>query len=267
MYLMNLIKRALIINKARKIDTAEKYFNYVESCKYENSPLVIGNTAKLKETNNENLFQHIAEYDELLEKYNLKQIAVGNNDFEKALALMQWLTDNTLYSGIQLHFLPDDTKSILEFTAEKSFANAINCRDKAIVLTDLLIALGIKAYPISLIDNKQSGNHFVVHIYCKECNKWVVADPSFNTYFTDESGNALNVYELRNLFLENKMPEIKGYNFNETDRCRNEYINYFIKQCLTNIATWHDNSMDCRTEPRKWAKKKSFEYKLPPLDI
>jgi len=267
MCLINLIKRAGLINKVRKIDTAEKYFDYVETCKYDDSPLKTGDTAKLKKTKNENLFQHIDEYDELLKMYNLKQIAIGNDDFEQAIAVMQWLTDNTMYSGVQLHFLPDDAKSILAFSFGKPFSNAINCRDKAIVLTDLLIALGIKAYPMALIDDKQSGNHFVVHIYCSQSKQWMVADPSFNTYFTDEQGNLLNVYELRNLFLADKMPVMKGYSFNGKDRCRKQYINYFIKQCLTNISTWHDNSMDCRTEPKKWAKKKAFDYCLPPLDI
>lgn len=267
MYLINLIKRAVLINKVRKIDTAEKYFDYVDSCKYEDAALSVGSTDTLKDTNCENLFQYIDEYDELIEKYGLNQIAVGSNDFEKAIAVMQWLTDNTMYSGIQLHFLPDDTKSILDFAFGKDFKCSINCRDKAIVLADLLIALGIKAYPMALVDDKRCGNHFVVHIYCRHSNRWAVVDPSFNAYFTDENGNVLNVYELRDLFLNNKIPVIKGYNFNGTERCKTNYINYFIKQCLTNISTWRDNSMNCRTEPRKWAKKKSFDYKLPSLDF
>ncbi|MBD5082869.1 MAG: transglutaminase domain-containing protein [Clostridiales bacterium] len=264
--IISLIRRAVLINKVRKIDTAEKYFDYVDSCRYEDSPLTVGDTDKLKETSYKNIFQHIYEYDELLEKYNLKQIAGNGNDFEKAVAVMQWLTDNTMYNGQQLHFLPDDTIKILDFSFGKPFKYAINCRDKAIVLTDLLIAIGIRAYPIALVDEKRWGNHFVVHVYCKECNKWAMLDPSFNACFTDESGKMLNVYELRNLFLENKMPIIKGYNFNGTEKCKNNYINYFIKQCLTNISTWQDNSMDCRIEPRKWSKKKSFDYKLPPLE-
>lgn len=266
MGLINLVKRAVIINKVRKIDTAEKYFDYVDSCEYKKVPLSVGSTDKLKDTDCENLFQHIDKYDELIEKYGLNQIAVGSNDFEKAVAVMQWLTDNTMYSGVQLSALPDDTRQFLDFSFGKPFKNALNCRYKAITLTDLLIALGIKAYPMALQDG-QGGNHFVVHIYCKECKKWAVADPSFNAYFTDENGNVLNVYELRNLFLENKMPVINGYSFNGTERCKTNYINYFIKQCLTNISTWHDNSMDCRTEPKKWKKKKLFDYKLPPLDF
>ncbi|MFR5875710.1 MAG: transglutaminase domain-containing protein [Eubacterium sp.] len=252
--------------KQRKLKTLDGYTAYLK--KWDLSkvpPLSVGKTDDLKDADYNNLFSYLEKYDIIKEKYSLDNVIKGDNDFEKALSLMQWLTDSTYYSGAQCLFhklLPDDTLAILDFSYKKSFKYAINCRYKAIALTDLLIAYGIKAYPVAMIDANKDGNHLTVQIYLSDDRKWVLFDPSFNTYFTDNENNVLDVFELRDYFLEGKEPIVHGYNFNGTTECIDIYKKVFIKSDLTNLRTWHDNSNSGRKE-RNFDKRKAFDCKLP----
>ena len=215
-----------------------------------------------EEAKEENLFSYLDEYNKIKEKYNIDGIDTVDNDFEKAKAIMQWLTDNTYYCGMSFKILPDDTLEMLKYSYQKGFSGAINCRDKAIALTDLLLSHGIKAYPILLYNITKTDCHFVTHVYCKELEKWVVLDPSFNTYFTDESGNILNIFGLRELKLQGKEPIANGYSFNKTQQAKDIYLKYFIGNGLARISTWNDNSNDGR-KTKNMGKRKNFEYRIP----
>ncbi len=252
--------------KFRKLKTLDGYIDHIINQDYSKADaLSIGDTDELQEPDYNNMFIYLDEYDEIKKKYSLDSVIKGDTDFERALSLMQWLTDNTYYNGWQLAFykpLCDDTLDILDFSFRKGFEGAINCRYKAIALADLLIAYGIKAYPIAMLDAKKDGNHLTVHLFLSDEKKWVLLDPSFNTYFLDSDNNVLDVLQLRDYFLAGKEPTIAGYNFNGTVEGMDVYKELFIKPCLTNLRTWKDNSASGR-KTRKIKDRKAFEYKLP----
>lgn len=115
-----------------------------------------------------------------------------------------------------------------------------------------------------MVDSNNDGNHFTVHVYLRDEKKWVLLDPSFNTYFTDNSNNVLNAAELRSYFIDGKEPVIHGYNFNGTTECIDVYKEVFIKSALTKLTTWHDNS-DIGRNTTDFDKRKKFECKLPEI--
>ncbi len=248
----------------RKLKVLDNYLafvadenNYIHSTEFR----VLDSELK-EQAQEENLFLYLKEYDKLKAKYTIDGIAAIESDFEKAVAVMQWLTDNTYYFGMSFKMLPDDTIKMLKYSYQKGFSGAVNCRDKAIILTDLLIAYGIKAYPIMLNNITKTECHFVTHVYCNDLRKWVVLDPSFNTYFTDEENNVLNIYELREFKIKGKVPQENGYNFNGTQKAKDIYLKYFIGNGLARISTWKDNSNHKR-KSSNLGKRKCFDYKLP----
>ncbi len=143
------------------------------------------------------------------------------------------------------------------------FKHALCCRERAIVLADLLIAVGCKAYPICMKSAKNMAAHFTVHIFEETTKKWLLIDPSFNVIFKVEN-NYVNAYELRQALIENKNFECLGYSFNHTEKCLDVYKELFIKQCMSNLSTWNDCSMEKRYLGRKydWKTKKEFKTKL-----
>lgn len=267
---MSLLKWKIEQYKNRKLSILDNYIENLIST-YSNinkSPdMDLKSPLELSETNRENLYSYLKTYDILLKKYALKGIMQGETDFEKAFSIMNWLTESTYYNGQQLSYsnmLPDDSDAILHYSYKKPFRYAINCRYKAIVFTDILIALGFKAYPVVMYDCDGFGNHLTVHLYLEDIKKWVLFDPSFNTYFTDKKNTPLDAYEIKANFLKGENPIICGYNFNGTKKCFDIYKYEFIKKNLAEFSTWSDNSQVGRKKTMNIYKtRKTFDCKLP----
>ncbi len=254
---MNLKLLFISTFKLRKWDN---YLNFVKNEKLPDDQTLIIGQDKAEFADPKRIFTHIARYDALLRTYRLKDIAKGESDFERVVNLFDWFCENTYYSGMQLKGMPDDSLKILRFSYKKKFSHAINCRDKAIAFSDCLLALGLKSYPVALFSNNWC--HFMSQVYIGELAKWCVFDPSFHTYFTDDNGNILSVFELRLLMVEGKQPIMHGYSFNGTQECQDVYMNMFVKQTLSNITTWEDNSEDRRNKYLPKNRKK-FSSAVP----
>ncbi len=221
------------------------------------------NNTELTATDFDNILAKTELYEKLAKKYNLHEIAFGKTDFERAVNLLNWLTKNTFYNGAQLSSQTDSSLDILDNSFGKSFKNAINCRSKAIVYADCLVSVGIKAYPVCMISSGfKEGCHFTCHVYISDSDKWCAFDPSFGCWFTDKSGNMIDLFEIRNMFIAGEIPVVNGYNFNGTTECIDIYTDCFLKLCLSNLSTWNDNSMERRTG-KKWKHKKKFQSKIP----
>lgn len=232
-----------------------------------NEPLCVNDkgygNAELEETSIDAVTMQTEMHKELAQKYNLHKLSCTENVFTQTLNILNWLTENTFYSGAQIINLKDNSLDILEYSFGKHFKKAINCRFKAIVFADCLTSIGIKAYPVCMLSSKfKEGCHFTCHVYIDELNKWCAFDPSFGCYFTNKNGDMLDLFEIRDTFLEGSKPVICGYNFNGTNECINIYTDAFLKLCLSNLSTWKDSSMDRRTE-KKWTGKKKFQSKIP----
>lgn len=247
----------------------KKYEQFVKSIDYKKlikeEPVRINdkffNNEELTDTDLEIVTKHFDIHKKLNEKYKLSEIANADTDFKKTLQVLNWLTENTFYNGAQIHLLTDNTLDILKFAFGKSFKNAINCRLKAIAFADCLVAVGIKAYPVAMISSEFKNSHFTCHAYISELDKWCAFDPSFGCWFSDEKGEPISIVEMREMFIHKNEPIVNGYNFNGANECLDVYINGFLKLCISNLSTWHDNSMDRRNN-RNIQNKKIFNAKI-----
>ncbi|MBO5066115.1 MAG: transglutaminase domain-containing protein [Clostridia bacterium] len=254
--------------------SSEKYAEYVSEMDYEEAllkePVCIKDMAsedtELTETELDKIIKSYDFHTQLNEKYNLSDIATADNDFDKAVQILEWLTEHTYYSGMQMKMLNDDTLEILEYSFDKPFNRAINCRYRAIAFADCLVAVGIKAFPVAMVSSEFTGSHFTCLVYISEEDKWCSFDPSFGCWFTDEEGELLDIFEIRELFLENKEPVVKGYSFNGKQENFDVYMNSFLKFCISNLSTWADNSTDRRSE-NTFSGRKQFSSAIPEINI
>ena len=250
--------------------SSEKYSEFVSEMDYEKEllrePVCIKDMAsektELAETELDKIIQPYDFHIQLNEKYNLSEIATADSDFDKTVQLLEWLTEHTYYSGMQMKMLNDDTLEILDYSFDKPFNRAINCRYRAIAFADCLIAVGIKAFPVAMVSSEFTGSHFTCLVYISEEDKWCSFDPSFGCWFTDEEGELLDIFEIRELFLENKEPVVKGYSFNGKQENFDIYMNSFLKFCISNLSTWADNSTDRRSE-NTFSGRKQFSSAVP----
>ncbi|MBQ7115044.1 MAG: transglutaminase domain-containing protein [Clostridia bacterium] len=250
--------------------SSEKYAEYVSEMDYEEAllkePVCIKDMAsedrELTETELDKIIKPYDFHIQLNEKYKLSDIATADSDFDKAVQILEWLTEHTYYSGMQMKMLNDDTLEILEYSFDKPFNRAINCRYRAIAFADCLVAVGIKAFPVAMVSSEFTGSHFTCLVYISEEDKWCSFDPSFGCWFTDEEGELLDIFEIRELFLENKEPVVKGYSFNGKQENFDVYMNSFLKFCISNLSTWADNSTDRRSE-NTFSGRKQFSSAVP----
>lgn len=243
---MNLLFR---INRAKTqlycrkklISSKEEYAIFLKKCadEYKSQVLIVtDNTVKCKIKMSE-LFCVIPKHRDLGKKYGFPY-SPDLSDKENVLAIMNYLTAHTYYCGATRNTLPDDGAEILENAFDLPFYKALNCRSKAIALTDILNSYGIKALPICAVSDDK-GCHFLVNVWLKEENRFISFDPSFNCFFTDETGRELSVYELRDRIIENETVTINGYSFLGTDDFKDYYYSAFICDLMANLSTWKTN--------------------------
>ncbi len=246
--------------------SSEAYIRFIENIDYdkslEESPLCVndkmGDGTEYSKTELSAITERRELHEELYEEYKLDTIATADSDFEKSLQLISWLTENTYYSGVRLKSVNDNSVDMLKSSFGKSIFSALNCRNKAIVFADCLVAVGVKAYPVCML-SMNNGCHFTCRVYISELDKWCAFDPSFGCWFSDANGTPLDIFELRELFLQGGEPTVNNYNFNGTDRALHEYITGFLKGCMSNLSTWDNNSENGRDE----VLGKNFKSSIP----
>lgn len=268
LFLVNL--RFNFINSLIMQFSSEKYAEYVSEFDYEKDllaePVCVKdrayNDTELTPTELNNIIHTYDFHHRLNEKYNLSDVATAKNDFDKTVQILEWLTAHTYYSGAQMRRLKDDTMDILDYSYDKPFTRAINCRYRAIVFADCLVAVGVKAFPVAMMSSEFTGSHFTCMVYISEKDKWCCFDPSFGCWFSDEDGNLLDIFEIRELFLQNKEPKVMGYSFNGKQENFDVYMNSFLKFCISNLSTWPDNSTEMRSK-KTFSGRKQFNSVIP----
>lgn len=140
------------------------------------------------------------EYETLLEKYPIKEIAGDGSEYERAFRLMNEYAPRLNHHSNFDNSVKITALSLLEYGLDQP-ERGINCRCKAQVLNEMLLALGIYSrkvwiMPESVYDDEC---HVVNEVWDTSLNKWVMMDITSNIYWVNEEGRPLSVLEIRQL--------------------------------------------------------------------
>jgi len=197
-------------------------------------------------------FERLPVHDKLRKAYQLDAIAGQGSDFTRALHLMDWLCAHTWYNGgsiwsAYLFQRRENSARMLRYAYDKPFARALNCKHRALLLADCLLALGIPALPLWLRNERwqEDGSvstfrHCVVHVWLRDERRWVMLDPSFGSYITGENGCALHLIEIQTLHRHGEELRLAQYSFNGTQDCRELYLEGFLLASLLRIYARSD---------------------------
>jgi len=132
-------------------------------------------------------------------KWNLREIAGAGDTQSQALNLLHWLCAHTVKGNPQS--LPEDLRMNADALLDWSFdrpGNDPNCKHLSIILSECLLAVGIKAYALWCYPKVYKGdNHVVVQVWLPEEERWIMLDPSFDLYMMDDTGRILSAPEVR----------------------------------------------------------------------
>ena len=116
----------------------------------------------------------------------------------------------------------------------------INCLNKAKILEECCLALGIYARRVRIMPYSpfDFDNHVVTEIYDRNLSKWIMLDPTYGSYCLDSNKIILNLYEIRKHIVEDKEYHFsQSINYNGTmvddiDDVKNYYAkNLFFLRC------------------------------------
>ena len=141
------------------------------------------------------------EFEELRVKYDLVKIAGKGSDFRRAKRLLHYLASGLTHSSWYDNHIECNALRLLEYSFRKP-EQGINCLNKAKILVECALALGIYARRVSLMPFSpyDFDNHVVAEIYDRSLEKWIMLDPTSDGYFVDESKRPLSLLEMRSKF-------------------------------------------------------------------
>ena len=178
------------------------------------------------------------EWEELRAAYDLERIAKKGTSFERAKRLLHYFAPRLAHSSFYDNHVECNAMQLLAYSFRNQ-EHGINCLNKAKILVESCLALGIYArrvflYPFSPYD---FDSHVVCEIYDEKLRKWIMLDPTTDGYFVEETGTPLSMYEIRTNFVRGRFLTFVASNGRKTDlskaAVRNEAINlYFMKNCF-----------------------------------
>ena len=154
--------------------------------------------------------------EQVISRYRLKEVAGECSDSQKIIRMVQWIALHCFHNGEFDNHIEPCADKLLEFSFDKDKEHGINCLNLSITLAECLLGLGIKARAMSIMPMSpyDRDNHVVCEAYASDLNKWIMVDPTYGGYVTDENGTILNLLELRNLLADLKTPVYCGYQYN-----------------------------------------------------
>ena len=135
----------------------------------------------------------------LKSRYNIESTAKEGTEFEKALRLMNEYAPRLTHKGDYDNHIPISALELLEYSLDKS-NQGINCRNKAQILNEMCLALGIYSRKVWIMPYSRYDNdcHVVNEVWDRTLNKWVMLDITNNEYWVSENNIPLSVLEIRN---------------------------------------------------------------------
>lgn len=193
-------------------------------------------------------------------KKDIKIIA-SNNDFKQCVLILQWTFYNLFYLEEDENYNDDYALDIINYAKSKKLR--VNCLCHAIVMNELLLSYGYKSRKIFCFNNDYmpTNNHVLVEAYIYSMKKWVVFDPTANSYFTDDNKVPLSLKELRKLFNENKIPNII---YSKTLKIENmqKISNYNEKNYIKYLKGVMYKFLSCSIQHTKYFLKEEVYYLL-----
>jgi len=213
-------------------------------------------------------FTYLPVYDEMKKEYPLEEKAGDGDTMTRSLNLMEWFCSNTKYNGASFRN-PFKAKNrymnLMRYALKNTFSHSVNCADMAMGFSDCLLAVGICAMPVWLMNTNNC--HVVVHVYLPEEERWVMLDPSFDAYLLDGAGKVLDLIEIRARTAKKEPLEIARYSLNGSQFFKENYLPFFVQSSLFEFGIWRGNAPELRESDCVWLEPEGFDVDTDTLTL
>lgn len=170
-------------------------------------------------------------YEILKNKYQLENTAKDGTEFERALRLMNEYAPRLTHKSDYDNHIPINALDLLEYSLDHK-DQGINCRNKAQILNEMCLSLGIYARKVWIMPYSGYDNdcHVVNEVWDSSLHKWVMLDITNNTYWVDEHNAPLSVLEIRHKTALHEFctPVEAGDQTNDLQALKEKHIDNFL---------------------------------------
>jgi hypothetical protein len=145
----------------------------------------------------------------LRETYDLEAIAGRGSEAERLINLMAWVHRLTGHAN-EPH-IPKELNAFNLIRLAKVEHMQINCYMKTVILNEVYLAMGWPSRQTHLLphSHEEDESHFVTSVYAGTLGGWVLMDPDFGAYLTDDVGHLLGVSETRSRLIAGRPVVVK----------------------------------------------------------
>lgn len=174
---------------------------------------------------------HHENYTQLIETYEIDKIAGEGSEFVRAMRLMDEFAPRLHHDSWYDNHIEMNALALLEYSLDHQ-NQGINCRNKAQILNEMCLALGIYARKVWIMPNSGYDNdcHVVNEVWDSTLDKWVMLDITNNQYWVDGDGIPLSVLEIRTkgAMREFCTPVTVGENLRDLEKLKQRHISEFL---------------------------------------
>ncbi len=124
--------------------------------------------------------------------------------WEKAIELASFVAKNIPHDNQKIGLYRKNAMSLWEYS--RKVPTGFNCRWHAILLSELLLAIGIKNCFVTCLPEDKNDNdcHVVNLVWLEETKSWAMIDSDMIEYVVDENERPLSLKEMREFIMDNK---------------------------------------------------------------
>ncbi|MDR0507799.1 MAG: hypothetical protein LBH32_13430 [Dysgonamonadaceae bacterium] len=175
--------------------------------------------------------------------FNLDSVAGNGDEISKIKKLMYFVHNSITHDGNnQATGVSRNSIDLFKYVSETG--NGINCRMMAIALNEFYLSMGFYSRFVTCLpqDSTDTDCHVINSVYSKTLNKWIMIDPTFAAYITDENENLLSISEVK-MRLINDMPLKLNEDANWNHKTK-QTADYYLKTYMAKNLYW----LSCITE-------------------
>jgi len=146
-------------------------------------------------------FSYAVPVDENLAKlrlaYELDAVAGNGPENERLINLLRWVYRLTGHANEPE--IPEERNALNLIPLARDRHMLINCYLKTVILNEVYLAMGFESRQTHLwpAEKEDEESHYITSVYSRALGRWILMDPDFGVYVTDEQGAILGAAEIR----------------------------------------------------------------------
>ena len=129
--------------------------------------------------------------------YDLDAVAGRGVETERLVNLLRWVYQLTGHANEPE--IPEERNALNLIPLARDRHMLMNCALKTVILNEVYLAMGFESRPTHLwpAEKEDEESHYITSVYSRTLGRWILMDPDFGVYVTDEQGAILGVAEIR----------------------------------------------------------------------